>query len=118
MAALAGLAAGCTDFAFVVRPPPQFVGVATWTVVPEGQREVRARVGEVLHLPIGPAQSRRPTLYAVTVNGEAPRHPVYCNSLTATSFVFDTREAGQYEVECRDHLSDNPPRVWYITVAP
>jgi hypothetical protein len=56
------------------------------------------------------------TWTAVTVNGEAPKHPVYCNSLTATSFVFDAREAGEYQVECRDWLSDNPPRVWHITV--
>jgi hypothetical protein len=116
IAALAGLAAGCTEFAFVLRPPPQFVGVATWTVVPEDQQDVRAKVGDVLHLPLGSAWGTQPTLYAVTVNGEAPHKPVYCNSLTTNSFVFEAREAGEYEVECHDRLNDRSHRVWHITV--
>jgi hypothetical protein len=115
--ALAGLAAGCTDFAFVLRPPPQLVGVATWTVVPEGQQDVQARVGDVLHLPIGSPWVNKQTLYVVTVNGEKPRDPVYCTSLTATSFVFNATEAGEYEVECRDWLNAGYHRVWHITVA-
>jgi hypothetical protein len=115
--AVAGLAGGCTEFAFVLRPPPQFVGVATWATVPEGQQAVQAKVGDVLHLPLGPSWGGPPTLYAVTVNGEAPKHPAYCSSLARTSFVFDAREAGEYEVECRDWLGDHPPRLWHITVA-
>jgi hypothetical protein len=117
MAALAGLAAGCTEFAFVARPPPQFVGVAMWTAVPEGQRDVRAKVGDVLHLPLGSAWDTRRTLYAVTVNGETPHNPVYCNSLTTNSFVYEARAAGEYEVECRDWLDASSCRAWHITVA-
>jgi hypothetical protein len=117
LAAVAGLAAGCTGFAFVLRPPPRFVGVATWTEVPEGQQTVPAKVGDVLHLPLGPSWGGPPTLYAVTVNGEAPLHPTYCSSLARTSFVFDALKAGEYEVECRDWLSDHSPRVWHVTVS-
>jgi hypothetical protein len=115
--ALAALAGGCTEFAFVLRPPPQFVGVATWVTVPEGQQDVQAKVGDVLHLPLVPPRGGQPTLYEVTVNGAAPQHPAYCMSLARTTFVFEAREAGEYEVECRDWLSDHPPRLWHITVA-
>jgi hypothetical protein len=116
LAALVGLSAGCTEFAFVLRPPPQCVGVATWVTVPEGQQEVRAKVGDVLHLPLGSCWGSKQTMYAVTVNGETPQHPVYCMSVTTNAFVFDAREAGAYEVESRDRLSDAAPRVWHITV--
>jgi hypothetical protein len=91
--------------------------VRTWTTVPEGQQDVQAKVGDELHLPLGPSWGGPRTLYEVTVNGEAPKKPLYCLSLARTSFVFEAKEAGEYEVECRDGLSDNPPRVWHVTVA-
>jgi hypothetical protein len=119
LAALAGLVAGCTEFAFVLRPPPQFVGVTTWTEVPEGQQDVKAKVGDVLHLPLGPTWGARgglPFLYTVTVNDEAPQHPVYCTSAARTSFVFDARKAGEYQVESHNGLSEKSYRVWHIRV--
>ena len=119
-AALAGWLAGCTEFAFVLRPPPQFIGVATWTQVPEGQDEVQAKVGDVLHLPLGPTWGGRgglPFVYQVTVDGEAPEHPIYCTSSDKTCYVFDAVQAGEYQVESFNGTSEKSRRTWRITVA-
>jgi hypothetical protein len=117
---LASLVGGCTNFAFVYRPPPQFVGVTTWTEVPEGQEKVQAKVGDVLHLPLGPTWSGRdgvPLVYTVTVNGDAPLHPIYCTTATKTHYVFDAAQAGQYQVEGRDGNSEKSYRIWNVSIS-
>jgi hypothetical protein len=111
--------AGCTEFAFVLRPPPLFIGVATWTQVPEDQEEVQARVGDVLHLPLGPTWGGRgglPFLYSVTIDGEAPPHPIYCTAADRTCYVFDAVQAGEYQVESQNGQSEKSRRTWHITV--
>ena len=122
-AVLAGLLPGCAGWAFVLQPPPQFIGVETWTDVPEGQEAVTAKVGEVLHLPLGPAtggsDNRMPVLFDVTVNGEAPKKPLYLVSLAAVTYAFRAERPGRYRVEARRSLAgnDEAPLVWDITVS-
>jgi hypothetical protein len=122
-AVLAGLLPGCAGWAFVLQPPPQFLGVETWTDVPEGQGAVAAKVGDVLHLPLGPATGgpdhRLPVLFDVTVNGEAPKKPAYLVSLAAVTYAFRAERPGRYRVEVRRTLAgdDEAPLAWDITVS-
>jgi hypothetical protein len=121
-AALVGLLPGCAEWAFVFRPPPQFIGVESWTTVPAGREDVTARVGDVLHLPLGPATGGadhwQPIYFDVTVNGEAPKDPSYLVALSAVTYVFRAERPGQYRVEVRRTLpgDDKAPLVWDITV--
>jgi hypothetical protein len=121
LAALTGLVAGCTGFAFVLAPPPQFVGVETWTEVPAEQKEVRARVGDRLYLPLGPTLGARgglPFLYTVTVNDQTPEDATYCEWAAQTWYVFKAAGAGAYRVESDGGFGNETHRVWRITVAP
>jgi hypothetical protein len=97
---LALIAAGCTGFAFVLQPPPKFIELETWTDVPQRQKEVKAKVGEVLHLPVGPASEHlRPSLLMVSINGKAPECPEFYQSSKTDSYVFRAEKAGVYNVE-------------------
>jgi hypothetical protein len=121
LAALTGLVAGCTGFAFVLAPPPQFVGVETWTEVPADQKEVPARVGDRLHLPLGPTLGARgglPFLYSVTVNDKTAEDETYCEWAAQTWYVFKAVRAGEYRVESDAGLGEETHRLWHITVAP
>jgi hypothetical protein len=118
VAALAGQTSGCTGFAFVLQPPPKFLELETWTDVPEGQVDCKAKVGEVLHLPLGPAMEY-PGLYCkVRINGKAPEVPFFSISSRTTSYVFSAQQAGTYRVEIKgDPFFSPSPRVWTISVS-
>jgi hypothetical protein len=121
LAALTGLAVGCTNFAFVLLPPPQFVGVETWTEVPADQEKVQARVGDRLHLPLGPTLGGRgglPFLYTVTVNDQTPKNPTYCEWAAKTWYVFKAVQAGEYRIESDGGLGEESHRVWHVSVTP
>ncbi len=113
VAVLAGLAAGCTEFAFVRRPFPQMIGYETWRDVPEDLEVVRAKVGDVLHLPLGPMRDHGdlPIPYTVSINGKAPGDPVLFDSGNKTSYVFFADKPGKFDVESADGL-----RAWRVIV--
>jgi hypothetical protein len=121
LAALTGMVAGCTGFAFVVALPPQFVGVETWTEVPADQEKVQAKVGDRLHLPLGPTLGARgglPFLYTVTVNDKTPEDATYYEWAAKTWYVFKAVQAGEYRVESDGGLGEGSHHLWHITVAP
>jgi hypothetical protein len=120
VAVLAGLAAGCIQFAFVREPSPPFIGVTMWTDVPEGQSKVKARVGDTLHLPLGSPLGGRgglPAIYRVKVNDEDIEEPTYCDVGDKVWYVFKATEAGEFEVETEEALTGRSHHVWHITVA-
>jgi len=122
LVALAGLLPGCSEMAFVLRPPPQFIGVETWTNVPPDQTTVTARVGDVLHLPLGPATGGadhwQQILFDLTVNGEPAPDPQYLVTLSSVRYVFRADQPGTYRVEVHRTLpgEEKTPLVWDITV--
>jgi hypothetical protein len=118
LSALVVVAAGCTEFAFVLRPPPQCIGVDVWTNVPEGQENVRARIGEVLHLPLGPSThlDGLPTLYGVSINDVAVDKPECLSSSKTTTYIFRCFKPGDFHVEGRD-LTTGRQHVWNISVS-
>jgi hypothetical protein len=66
------------------------------------QKEVKAKIGEVLHLPIIPVESWdniADEVWIVRVNGTRLEHPTYFNSYRQTSVVFKAEKAGEYKVE-------------------
>ncbi len=118
------LAAGCDNFNFAydVQSAPPFVDVHRWIEVPEGQEVVAAKVGDVLHLPLGPATADGtfvPPGPRVTVNGEAPLDPKYFVSDKGSSFVFQAKQVGQFTVEMQGPFGteSTTPRKWRIIVS-
>jgi hypothetical protein len=119
--ALVGFVSGCTGFDFVLRPPPQFIELETWTDVPEGQQTFTARVGDVLHLPVGRSPTDHeflPPFTKVTVNGQDPEIPSFWQSSKVVCYVFRAEKPGQYRVECSSlfDLNRQSPRTWVISV--
>ncbi len=138
-AALAGLAVGCTDEWAALKPPPELIKLDTWTNVPEGQYEVHGRVGDVFHLPLGPAMDQTGLGWLrVIVNNQPQGCPEFDTSAKAAAYVFRADRPGQYHVEIRREIvrqidptehpeaepepprrldSSWPPRTWTITIA-
>jgi hypothetical protein len=117
------LAAGCNNFNFAydLQSTPPFLNVHRWIEVPEGQEVVAAKVGDVLHLPLGPTTADGkfvPPGPRVTVNGETPLAPAFFISDKTSSFVFKAEKAGQFSVETRGlfDTESNSPRKWRIIV--
>ena len=118
MAALVGLAVGCTSWAFVLNPPSgHLVDVETWTDVPEDQQKVQARVGEALHLPVGPTIPEGPVACQVNINGQKLTQPEYSVSMLTISYIFRAEQPGEYHVESINPLDAHGySRGWVITV--
>lgn len=119
LAVLVATSVGCTGWAFVLNPPSgRLIDLAMWTDVPETQDNVKAKVGDVLHLPLGPKSPGGPTACTVTVNGTSPERPEYSVSLKTVSYIFRAEQAGEFRVEGMNPLDlHRESRVWVITVA-
>lgn len=119
IAVLLCLASGCTEWAFTLRPSWQFVELDMWTEVPEGQETITAKVGDILHLTLGPARvGDEPPPCTVTVNGKTADAAAFFSTSKSTSFVFRAEQAGEYRVEGTNAFDyrGQAPRVWIITV--
>lgn len=102
--ALAGVVAGCSDMAALMSPA-QLFSLNTWTDVPAGQYEVRARVGEVLHLPLGPGTDRSQLGWMkVAVNWKPVGQPDFAPGDEVSSYVFRADKPGEYRVEVRREI--------------
>jgi hypothetical protein len=137
-AALAGLAAGCTEEWSALKPPSELIKLDTWTNVPEDQHDVRGRVGDVLHLSLGKGMDRSQLGWLrVIVNTKGQECPEFDTSAEPICYVFRAAQPGQYRLEVRREIvaqtnpDDNPeaepepprrldrswpPRVWNITI--
>jgi hypothetical protein len=101
-AALAGLSAGCTEAVSALMPPAEWIKLDTWTTVPDGQRDVRGRVGDVFHLPLGPAMDRSLLGWLkVSINTRPQECPEFHTASEGTSYVFRAQRAGVYHLEVR-----------------
>jgi hypothetical protein len=138
-AALAAASAGCMGAAAVLPPAREVFQLETWTNVPQGHDEARAKVGEVLHLPLGPAADLPPLVYLrVEINGKPVEFPEFHTSLKSAAYVFRARQPGHYRVEVhrdfglgkpradssaarddapKDTSSSWPPRVWEVIIS-
>jgi hypothetical protein len=118
VAALVGTAVGCTNWAFVLHPRSgNIIEVATWTDVPVDQAKVTAKVGQVLHLPLGPAAADGQPACLVRINDEAPEVPEFCSSARTISYIFRAERPGQFHVESLNPLDlRGSTRLWNITV--
>jgi hypothetical protein len=117
---LSGCNWGATGFAFL--QTEHGLKLETWTNVPTDQREVTAKVGDVLHLSLGIADAGSgipphlpPPFERVTVNGEAVEVPCYDQTGDTISYVFRAQQAGDYRLEVP--VFGGPPRIWHITVS-
>ncbi len=98
---LAGVAAGCSSQELAALPRQVF-SLNTWTAVPEGQYDVQARVGEVLHLPLGPGTGWSELGWMkVSVNSKPVNPPDWAGGDEASSYIFRAEQPGQYRVEIR-----------------
>jgi hypothetical protein len=99
-AALAGLLAGCMDTTLFLVPAQDVFKLETWKTVPEGQQEVRGRVGAVFHLPLGPATDIPALVWLrVSINDKPVECPEFHTSSKTTCYVFRGARAGHYRVE-------------------
>jgi hypothetical protein len=143
-AALAGLAAGCTEewntlkpSLNSLKPPPGLIKLDTWTTVPEGQRDIQGRVGDVFHLSLGKAMDRTQLGWLrVVVNSRVQENPEFDGD-EPSSYVFRAERAGHYRLEIRREVAGKndqeehpeaepepprkvdstwPPRFWNITI--
>lgn len=100
--ALAGVVAGCSEKVSWLMPASQLFSLNTWTTVPEGQYDVRARVGDVLHLPLGPGTGRSQVCWLkVRVNWKPVDPPEMESGEETSSYVFRAQQPGQYRVDVR-----------------
>jgi len=137
-AVLTGLAAGCTEEWSALKPPAELIKLDTWTTVPEGQHDIRGRVGDVFHLPLGTAVDRAQLGWLkALVNAKAQGCPEFDASSDVPSYVFRAEQPGQYRLDIRREIVARndpdehpeaepepprrmdpswPPRVWNITI--
>ncbi len=100
--ALAGLLGGCSENMSALMPPSQVFSLDTWSRVPEGQREVRAKVGDVLYLPLGTGTDRSQLGWMkVSVNWKPVDVPEWDAGEETSSYVFRAQQPGEYRVEIR-----------------
>ncbi len=118
LAVLVATSVGCTGWAFVLNPPTgHLIDLETWTDVPDMQENVKAKVGDVLHLPLGPKTPGGPSACPVTVNGASREMPEYSVSLKTISYIFRAEQAGEFRVESMNPLdTHHESRRWTITV--
>jgi hypothetical protein len=137
----AALVAGCLDPAQLLPGPAEIFALETWKRVPDDQTDIVGHVGDVLHLPLGPASDRQELVWLrVSVNDKPQDVPEYHVSTTGSYYVFRATHAGRYYVEvCREtykrdyvappgtpegtlppRLRDStwPRRSWQITINP
>jgi hypothetical protein len=94
-----------------------------WTDVPDGQKEVNAKVGDVLHLPIIRAESignMAQEVWLVSVNGVALEPASYFTEAKQTSIVFKAEKPGEYKVEVCARGAIPPRDIlwnWNITIS-
>jgi hypothetical protein len=99
-AALAGASAGCLDPTAVLPPAREILRLETWTTVPAGKDEVRAKVGDVLHLPLGaPADTPALVYLRVEINRKLVDYPEFHTAGKTVSYVFRAQAPGRYHVE-------------------
>jgi hypothetical protein len=98
---LAGLAAGCSEVMSELMTTELFK-LHTWTEVPAGQSEVKAKVGDVLRLPLGPGSAQSQLGWMrVTVNWKPVEHPDYVPGEETSSLDFHAQKPGVFRVEVR-----------------
>jgi hypothetical protein len=119
LAAAAGMASGCSELAPELRLPPAVFKLDTWTDVPDGQAEVEAKVGDVLHLPLGAGADCPPlSSLKARVNDRAQDQPEFYTGGKVPCYVFRAAKAGRYRVEIGHDLVRRVDawREWVITV--
>jgi hypothetical protein len=108
-ATLAGASAGCID-ATVLPPARDIFQLETWTTVPPDRDEVRAKVGEVLHLPLGSPTDTPALVYLrVEINRKLVDYPEFHSTAKTVSYVFRARQPGRYRVEVHRDFAIRDP---------